>query len=179
MEDYLTMVDLWHYVKDPDLQTAPARIDKVFVFKRNHAKDITAMRNRLGFNGKELVKNETEANKAWTFIENENKPKGSGILNSLFYRRDHLNLSVCKSHTDYINQYQQLLCEIQEVSSAINIDVNESIYRFHTSLGKDYSSYILRYTQTHDAFYKDNEAAFTLYYTIRRFLNTCDDPSSF
>lgn len=89
---------------------------------------------------------------------NENKPKGSGILNSLFYKQDHLTLSVCKSHTDYVNQYhQQLLCEIQEMSSAIEIDVNESIYRFHAGLGKDYSSYTSRYTQTHDAFDKDNE----------------------
>lgn len=77
-----------------------------------------------------------------------------------------------------MNQYQQLLCEIQELSSAIEIDVNESIYRFHAGLGKDYSSYVSCYTQTHDTFDKDNVAAYTLDYAIRRFLNTCNDPSS-
>lgn len=64
------------------------------------------------------------------------------------------------------------------MSSAIKIDVNESIYRFHAGLGKGYSTYISRYTQTHDAFYKDNDPAYTLDYTIRRFPNTCNDPTS-
>ena len=116
--------------------------------------------------------------KAWTLIKTENKPKGSGILNNLFYKRDHLTLFACKSHTDYANQYQQLLCEILEISSAIKIVTNESIYRFHAGQGKNYSSYNSRYTQTHDVFDKDNDAAYTLDYAIRRFLNTCDDPSS-
>lgn len=80
------MVNLWHYVKDPDLQKVPTGKDKASAFKQNHAKAITAMRNRLGFNRKVLVKNKTEANKAWKLIENENNPKGSGILNSLFYK---------------------------------------------------------------------------------------------
>lgn len=64
MEDYLTMVDLWHYVKDLDFRAVPSGKDEASTFKRNHAKAITAMSNRLGFNGKVLIKNETEANKA-------------------------------------------------------------------------------------------------------------------
>ena len=178
MQDYLTMIDLWHYVKDPDFQTLPTDKNEISTFKRNYAKAITAMRNCLSFNGKVLIKNETQANEAWTLIKNENKPKGSSIFNSLFYKRDHLTLSTGKSHTDYVNPYQQLLCKIQEMLSAIKIDINESIYKFHAGLGKDYASYISRYTQTHNAFDKDNDAAYTLDYAIRRFLNICVDPNS-
>ena len=166
MQDYLTIIDLWHYVKDSDFQTLPIDKNKISTFRQNHAKAIIAIKNRLGFNGKVLIKNETQTNEVWTLIKNGNKLKDSSIFNNLCYKRDQLTLSTCKSHTDYVNQYQQLLCKIQEMSSAIKIDIHESIYKFHTGLEKDYASYILHYTQTHDAFDKNNNIVYTLNYAI-------------
>ena len=57
--DYLTKIDLWYYVKDPDFQTLTTDKDKISTFKRSYTKAITAMKNGLGFNGKLLIKNET------------------------------------------------------------------------------------------------------------------------
>ena len=47
MQDYLTMIDLWHYIKDPDFRIEPAEKDNASTFKRNYAKAITAMRNQI------------------------------------------------------------------------------------------------------------------------------------
>ena len=62
--------------------------------------------------------------------------------------------------------------------SAITIDIKKFIYKLCAGLSKDYASYISRYTQTHNAFDKNNNAAYIFDDAIQRFLNTCDDPSS-
>ncbi len=45
MKNYLTRVELWHYIKDLDFRTVLLEKDKTSAFKYNHAKAFTAMRN--------------------------------------------------------------------------------------------------------------------------------------
>lgn len=179
MRDYLIYVDLYQYIEDPDLPahpipTAAARL----AHKRGHNKACTAMRTRLGYNGYSLVENATNASEAWTRIESEHKPRGSGILNSMFLKLDSITLASCGNHSDYVNQYKKSVNELRDMSSHLQLDVNFLIYRFHSGLGTLYDSYVSHYVQTHDAFDGDGQAAFTLEYAIRRFLNTCKNPTN-
>ena len=59
----------------------------------------------------------------------------------------------------------------------MKLDKNWLIYRFHTNLGVEYSSYFERYFQDHDPFNKQGEAKHSLSSAIQHFLNTACNPS--
>lgn len=62
--------------------------------------------------------------------------------------------------------------------SYLQLDINFLIYRFYSSLGTLYNSYVSHYVQTHDAFNKEGKTAFTLKYAICQFLNTCKNSTN-
>lgn len=134
------------------------------------------MRTRLGYNAYSIVEDITNAFEVWTKLADKHKPRGSSILNSMFQKLDSLTLATCTNHSDYVNQYKKAINELKDMSLHLQLDTNFFIYRFHNSLGSLYDSYVSHYIQTHDAFDRDNKAAFTLEYAIRQFLNTCKNP---
>ena len=136
------------------------------------------MRTRLGYNAYSIVEDITNAFEVWTKLADEHKPRGSGILNSMFQKLDSLTLATCTNHSDYVNQYKKAINKLKDMSSHLQLDTNFLIYRFHSGLGTLYDSYVSHYVQTHDAFDREDKAAFTLEYAICRFLNICKNPTN-
>lgn len=87
------MIDLFHYVRNIKFHTPPEDASQLSIYKRNDDKAITVIINQLGFNSEILIKDEKQGNKASAFIENKHKPKGFGILNNIFFKKDNSALA--------------------------------------------------------------------------------------
>ena len=136
------------------------------------------LKSRCERNPRSLIKNETNARKAWTALE-KYKPRGSGILNSTFRKLDTVNLAGCNNDPQtYANNFVEVLEEFNTLSSKLYFDENWKIYRFHSGLGSVYNAYCEQYNQTHDAFDDDGEHKFDLDYAITRFINTVMNPTN-
>ena len=78
-----------------------------------------AMKTKLGYNVYSIIKDTTNASEVWTKIEEEHKPRGSSILNSMFQKVDSLTLAVCTNHSDYVNQYKKAVNELKSMSARL------------------------------------------------------------
>ena len=83
-----------------------------------------------------------------------------------------MNLSQCKDAFDFVIRFKDIHIDILNVLSHFKLKTNFLIFLFHIDLNKTYDDYFTHYIQNHKSINDVNiEPAFSLKYTIRRFIN--------
>ncbi len=138
----------------------------------------TMMRTRCERNPRAKINTKTNAKAAWDALA-EYKPRGSGMLHSMFKKLNNVSLAGCENEPQtYASKFIEILNEFDNISEQLHFDENWLIWRFHDGLGSLYNSYYEQYQQNHDALKEDGIAKFTLDYAITRFINTVTNPSN-
>lgn len=177
MRDHLKIFGLWTYIVEKHVQPAEgdAGLDE---WTKAHDLTCTALRMCVEGNAYSDIENITNAKTAWTTLETNFQPRGSGYLNDSFRKLDNLTLSSCKSPSDYVSKFRMIVNELQSFSTKMKLDENWLTYRFHTNLGSEHSGYFERYSQEHDPFDKDGNTKHTISSAMQHFQNTVRNPSS-
>lgn len=176
MRDHLKMFGLWVYIDE--LTEAPEDDDEEEEGTKAQDLTCTAIRICVEGNAYTHIEHITNANSAWKTLEENFKPRGSGFLNDTFRKLDNLKLGEFTSPSDYSSQFRQIVNDLQSFSSIMKLDENWLIYRFHTNLGAEFSSYFERYSQAHDPFNEHGEAKHSFSSAMQHFLNTARNLSS-
>ena len=180
MKDYLKVLKLWTYVGG--IQTAPpeegADAAAVTAWTIGHDDACTALRLTVEGNAYSDIENLTNAAESWTLLEKNFKPRGAGFLNETYSKLDTTMLADCKSPADYTSKFRSIINELNTYSSKVKMDENWLIYRFHTNLGPEHSSYFESYAREHDPFTEDGEIKSTLSEAMHHFQNTVRNPIS-
>lgn len=178
MKDQLILMDLWTYVEEPDTpeDATPAETK---TYKNGHNKAVAAMRNRMGYNGRDLIKDHNNAKKAWDEIKTSFSSKGSGILNGLLTKLWSISLATSKDTFDYVHKFKRAVQEINGMSVKVTINPNLLVLLFHLGLGSEFEIYREHYAQTHEIVNEqDLGPTHDLNYAVTRFLNTCANRTS-
>ena len=177
-EDELTLLGMWHYIEDDYVAPAGATHAELKSWQQAHKRICTMLKSRCDENARAMIEDETNAQKAWKALE-QNKPRGSGILNSTINKFESITLAGCNGDPHaYINLFRKTLREFHVLSSKFVYNQNHLIYRFHSGLGPVYSSYCEQYAQNHDPFDDDGKPKFTLDYAITDFIKTVTNPTN-
>ena len=135
------------------------------------------LKSRCNENARATIKDETNTREAWKILE-ENKPRGSGTINSTIKKFEGLTLASCNDNIqNYTNLFRKYLREFRVLYKDWVFNPVWLIYYFYSGLGEAYSLYWEQYDQNHDPFKEDGKAKFTLDYAIQRFLNTMANPA--
>ena len=177
MRDHLKIFGLWVYIveKHERLVEGDAGLDE---WIKSHDLTCTALRICVEGNAYSDIENISNAKTAWTTLETNFQPRGSGYLNDTFRKLDNLTLSSCKGSSDYVSKFRMIVNEIQSFSTKMKLDENWLIYQFHTNLGSEHSGYFERYSQEHDPFDENGNTKHTLSSAMQHFQNTIRNPSS-
>ena len=177
-EDELTLLGMWHYIEDDYVAPIGATAAELKSWQQAHKRICTMLKSRCDENARSMIEDETNAHDAWTALE-QNKPRGSGILNSTIRKFESITLSGCNDDPQgYANLFKKVSREFRVLSTDFMFNQNWLIYHFHSGLGAVYSSYCEQYDQNHDPFDDDGKPKFTLDYAITRFINTVTNPTN-
>ena len=100
------------------------------------------------------------------------KLKNFDIFNDLYRQLLKLNLSQYKNAFDFVARLKDIHIDIFNVLLYFKLKTNFLIFLFHINLNKIYDDYFIHYIQNHKSINNINiEPAFSLKYTIRRFIN--------
>ena len=178
VRDRLKMLELWTYIEDQATEPLGVTESKIAIWKAGHDKTCTALRLVVNGNAYSDIEDLTNASEAWTLLETNFKPRGSGFLNDAFQRLLGLTLADCKSPADYVSQFRNVVNELRNFSTKIKLDENFLIFFFQTNLGSDHASYFETYAQEHEPFNDSGEAKYTLSLAMHHFQNTVRNPKS-
>ncbi len=196
MRDQLILMDLWHYVEADEppspatlaagtpaeenlnAPVAPPTPEEARKSRTGNLKAVAAIRNRLGCNGRDLLKDETNATRAWQILKESFSPCGSGVLNGLLIKLWTTTLATSQDATDYARRFKKALQDIRGMTTEVPINDNILILYFHLGLGAEYEQYREHYAQTHDIVPAGPNPAMGINYAINRFLNTCANRSA-
>ena len=179
-EDELELMGVWRYVSEdynPPVVCGTVTAESLELWERAHMRICTMLKTRCEPYARSLIESETNAQKAWTTL-GQFKPRGSGILFSIFRKFENVNLAGCENDPQkYADTFVGVLEELRTFSSNEIFPEAYKIYRFHLGLGPVYSSYCEQYDQIHDAFDDNGKHKYDLNYAITRFISTIADPT--
>ncbi|SLM33941.1 Ribonuclease H-like domain [Lasallia pustulata] len=107
-----------------------------------------AVKSRLGYNGRELVKNKTQALDILVEIKKNFCPSGSAAFQDLVQRFDALTLQGCRSVLDFAEQLQTLYNELAKLGDGCQIPSLFLVNKFMSGLGPDYDVFNTAFFQT-------------------------------
>ena len=123
-------------------------------------------KSRCDENARAIIEDETNAREAWKILE-ENKPRGSGTVNSTIRKFEGITLANCDDNIQtYINLFRKISREFRVLSIDWVFNSVWLIYHFYVGLGPAYNLYWEQYDQNYDPFKEDGKAKFTLDYAI-------------
>lgn len=99
----------------------------------------TALRICVEGNVYSDIRNITNIKTAWTILETNFKPQGSGYLNNKFQNLDSLTFSSYKNPNYYVSKFWMIVNKLQSFSTKMKLDENWLIYQFHINLGNEHS----------------------------------------
>ena len=95
-----------------------------------HHKACTALRLVVDGNAYNNIEEITNAFEAWTILETNFKPRGSGFLSNTFQRLLNLTLANCQSSADYVFQFHNVVNKLKSFSTKVKLDENFLIFLF-------------------------------------------------
>ncbi|SLM33937.1 Ribonuclease H-like domain [Lasallia pustulata] len=107
-----------------------------------------AVKSRLGYNGRELVKNKTQVLEILVEIKKNFRPSDSAAFQDLVQRFDALTLQGCGSVLDFAEQLRTLYNKLAELGDGCRIPSPFLVNKFISGLGPDYDVFNTAFFQT-------------------------------
>ena len=179
-EDELKLMGIWRYIAEdynPPIVGGTVTAESLNAWEQAQKRICAMLRTRCESYARSLIECETNAQKAWTTLDLF-KPRGSGILPSIFRKLDNVSLAGCDNDPQtYADTFVGVLEELRTLSSNEIFPEVYKIYRFHSGLGLVHKAYCEQYDQIHDAFDDNGKHKYDLNYAITRFISTMANPT--
>ena len=113
-------------------------------------KAVTAIKNRLGYNTRQIVKPEDNPQTILDIIKANFKREGTGVYMELVRRFERLTLESCKDVAEYTTKFREVDSELKSLHNDFAMPEAYIIHRYLTGLGDAYQTFYSIYTQSHN-----------------------------
>ena len=104
--------------------------------------------NRLGYNGREAVKDLTTVARIIAKVETRFRPSGSAVFTALDREYNELSLSDCNNIMDFAEKLRKAKNELLELDASCKIGEPHFIHKFLSSLGPSFDIFRATFSQT-------------------------------
>ena len=164
IEEYLTLSG-YSYIIDNDTASdegsSTQRATAVATFNEQTIRATAAIRNRCGYNARDLIKDKKTVKAKLDALKSYFKPQGSGVFSELCRRFNDLTLSNCKSIAEYTEKLRKIVTEMAELHPSLKLPDPFVVQKFLQGLGSGYDVFQTTFNQTHNIIPEDNKTAVT------------------